>query len=311
MAEPVQRRNFRLIDYAGSLSGNSTNFTLANVSSTAGTTRQTFSVDTSAAHQVNLDDLRQAPAASLTWVGGSNSNAWDVHSTINWTGAPGPSPDNHFYNGDSVSFTDTGSTTPVINVSGAIAPGAVTFSNSAGHTYKISGQDIAVAADLTTSGTGDVTFVNGALTVAGNVNAGGAGGTLSITNSGATTFSGNVTSSGSRGLVIANTGGNPVVVGGALNFGGSGGGSISNNNGHDRRRQSDGRWIELSQRERRRPERRRQFQFYRIRRHEFHQLRPLFRRKPIAERNRHCNDREYRFADVAEFGRSSPAARWL
>jgi fibronectin-binding autotransporter adhesin len=220
---------YRVFDYDGSLSGDASNLHIANVSSApAGTTRQTFAFDSSTLHQINLT-IGGAPAANLTWVG-AVSSSWDLKSTVNFTGDTQAIPDNRFFNGDSVTFDDSGANTSAINIAGTLVPAKLTFNNSAGHPYNLSGGDVIVGGNLTVGGTGNITFANAGLTVAGNVTAGG-GGTLSIANSGATTFSGNVTTSGSRGLTIANTGGNPVVIVGGLNFGGSGAGSVSNNSG--------------------------------------------------------------------------------
>ncbi len=90
---------YRLFDYSGAISGDGSNLSLVGLS--GGTSRQSFAIDTSIAHEINLDVLGNA--GILTWVGGANSNAWDVNGTINWTGAsdnpfllngeiPSPSP---------------------------------------------------------------------------------------------------------------------------------------------------------------------------------------------------------------------------
>jgi hypothetical protein len=101
------------------------------------------------------------PAADLTWVGGNNNNAWDVGAgaTLNWADLLGPM---WFTDGDSVTFDDTGSNSPPVNVVGTVAPGSVTFTNSTGHDYTLTGDTIAVAGNLNLNGSGSVTVANAA-----------------------------------------------------------------------------------------------------------------------------------------------------
>lgn len=105
-------------------------------------------------------------AADLTWVGGNNNNAWDVGvgATLNWADLLGPT---WFTDGDFVTFDDTGSNSPPVNVVGTVAPGSVTFANSTGHDYTLTGQTIAVAGDMNLNGSGNVTVSNAALSVTG------------------------------------------------------------------------------------------------------------------------------------------------
>jgi fibronectin-binding autotransporter adhesin len=149
--------SYRLIDYAGALNDFGSGFTLTGVG--AGTTRQTFTVDTTVTQQVNLNVT--GSAASLTWVGGNNANAWDLVNTVNWTGAPGPAFDNRFYDGDSVTFDDSGSNSPDINLVGTLSPATVTFSNTSAHNYTLSGTgDLAVTGAFSLTGSGTVTLAN-------------------------------------------------------------------------------------------------------------------------------------------------------
>ncbi len=160
--------SYRLIDYAGSLTDFGASFTVTGVGGPA--SRQTFSVDTTTANQVNLNV--GGGAASLTWVGGNNSNAWDLVSTVNWSGAPGPAFDNRFYDGDSVTFTDSGSNSPDINLIGTLNPATVTFNNTSAHDYKLIGSgDLNVSGNMVVSGSGKVTLANtGAFSVLGTIN---------------------------------------------------------------------------------------------------------------------------------------------
>jgi fibronectin-binding autotransporter adhesin len=218
---------YRIIDYNGSLTGGASNLMVASVAGAPfGTTRQTFLFDTSVAHQVNLT-IGGSAAASLTWVGGASSNTWDVKDVVNFTGDTAATPDNRFYNADSVTFTDSGLNSPVI-ISGTVIPSQATFTNSAGHSYTFTGGEFADGGSLTVSGTGDVTFNNGALSVRNDVVASG-GGLLAFTNNGATTFSGSVNVSGARNLTIANSGNQLVSIAGNLSVGGSAAVNIGGN----------------------------------------------------------------------------------
>jgi autotransporter-associated beta strand protein len=165
--------SYRLIDYTGpAISDPNTVFSLSGL--TGG--RQVFSFS-SVANQVNLDVA--GSVGNLTWVGGISSNAWDVGTTVNWTGEA----DSHFYNGDLVTFSDSGSNSPDINVVGNVSPGSATFTNSSGHDYALIGGSIAVGADLNVNGSGNVTFANSDLTVGGNFSLNGAG-KVTIANTG-------------------------------------------------------------------------------------------------------------------------------
>ena len=151
---------YRLFNYVGTLTGTGSNLAL----NLANTPRQTFTpaVDT-LLKQVNL--VVTGGAANLTWVGGVNGDIWVDGQTepnsINWTGAT----DNHFYNNDSVTFGNGGTTT--VNVSGTVNPGNVNFTNNAGHDYTIGGGSI-VGSNLNVSGSGNVTIANGNFTITGS-----------------------------------------------------------------------------------------------------------------------------------------------
>ena len=167
--------SYRLIDYTGTaISDPNSAFTL-----TGGvlSPRQT-ALFSSIANQLNLDVTGNA--GNLTWVGGLNSNAWDVNTTVNWTGEA----DSHFFDADIVTFSDTGSNSPDVNIAGTVAPGQVNFTNNAGHDYNLTGGNLNVAGDLTASGSGNVTFSNSDLSVAGTFTQNGTG-TITLANTGA------------------------------------------------------------------------------------------------------------------------------
>ncbi len=227
---------YRLINYSGTLSGSPT-FTLAGLTGTA--TRQNFTVDTSIAHQLNLNVIG-APA-TLTWTG-NTSNDWDVFSTSgNWVGAA----DTRFYDGDLVTFNDTGAAHSAVNVQGTVSPAQVTFSNTATHDYTLTGGNINVVGSLFASNGGSVTLnttnvaVGGALTASGSgnltVNPSGngtfgsvsasGGGTLTINPGGVASITSDVTASGAVSVIL--NPGNNLTVGGSFSSTSSGNTTIN------------------------------------------------------------------------------------
>jgi fibronectin-binding autotransporter adhesin len=173
--------NYRLIDYVGpAISNPNSTFSYSGVTPSG---RQSFAF-ASAANQLEL--VVTGSSANLVWVGGTNANAWDVGSTVNWTGAPGPAFDNRFYDTDNVTFNDSGTTfTP--NVVGTVSPGNATFANTTGNNYTVSGGNIAVINDLAVSGSGNVIFTNGDLSAAGSFILNGTGKTT-LSNTGLITL---------------------------------------------------------------------------------------------------------------------------
>ena len=70
---------YRLMNYAGSLSGDAANLQLSMLSPI----RQTATVDIAAPHQVNL--VVTGAAANLVWTGDGTFNSWNVNTSSNWT----------------------------------------------------------------------------------------------------------------------------------------------------------------------------------------------------------------------------------
>ena len=94
-------------------------------------------------------------SVNLTWKGDGVANVWNT-STANWlngvTAATYADPDN-------VTFDDTGSATPNVNLNFVAQPGSVTFNNSTKN-YTISGTGgINSSASVTLNGTGTVTLL--------------------------------------------------------------------------------------------------------------------------------------------------------
>jgi fibronectin-binding autotransporter adhesin len=168
---------YTLLTYVGSLTGDATNLT----SNLVNTPRQSFTLDSTTANEINL--IVAGGAANLTWVGGVNGDIWVDGTTepnsVNWTGH---ATDNHFYNNDNVTFGDSGTNT--VNVSGTVTVGNVNFTNNAGENYTINGSGSTIsAANLNVSGSGNTTVASGNFIVNGAATMSGSG-TFEFTNSG-------------------------------------------------------------------------------------------------------------------------------
>lgn len=208
--------SYRLLDYTGAAL-NTANFTLSGITLSP---RQTSATLSSVANQLNLNVV--GGPATLTWVGGVNANAWDVGATVNWTGATGPAFDNHFYDGDNVVFSNSGTKTVAIN--GTVSPGSMSFTSSTGQDYNLTGSGSVAVGDLITNGTGgNVTLAYASTTVGSNFNAGGSG-TLLVP-SGNFTVNGNLTTSGAENVTFSNS--NLAIVG-SLTQNGTGSVTIGN-----------------------------------------------------------------------------------
>ncbi|QJE97824.1 immunoglobulin domain-containing protein [Luteolibacter luteus] len=117
----------------------------------------------------------------LTWVGNGTTNAWNT-SAANWTAGTGATT---FANGDAVTFDDSGSATPAVNVPANVETALLTVNNDTVD-YTINGPgSIASSGALTKSGSGALTLNapasfgnavvvnNGSLTLGGTATAGG------------------------------------------------------------------------------------------------------------------------------------------
>ncbi|MBN2232034.1 MAG: autotransporter-associated beta strand repeat-containing protein, partial [Deltaproteobacteria bacterium] len=78
-----------------------------------------------------------ASAVTLTWVGDWGTNYWDINTTANWDNGGGP-PYVVYNDGDDVTFNDTGSYIPDIDLTAALAPASVTVNSSLGYYYTFS-----------------------------------------------------------------------------------------------------------------------------------------------------------------------------
>jgi autotransporter-associated beta strand protein len=111
----------------------------------------------------------------VTWVGEGVTNTWDT-TALNFTSALGPVA---FAANDAVTINDSGSNSPTLKVTGALAPASVTVSNdSKNFTFQGTGS-LAASGRLTKSGTGTLTVSNTGPNAFGSVFLDG--GTLSLT----------------------------------------------------------------------------------------------------------------------------------
>jgi autotransporter-associated beta strand protein len=175
---------YTLFQYVGTLTGTTANLQLNGLSS--GTTRQTFNLNAGSGTNSAITLGVTGSPADLTWVGNAGNNVWDLVQTANWTGAPGATPDNRFYNLDTVTFTQTGvGGATAVNLTAAVNPGSVTVNATQDYTISGSGSIIGTGG-LTKQGTGTLvlatnnTFTGAVTLSAGTLQIGTGGTTGSI-----------------------------------------------------------------------------------------------------------------------------------
>jgi autotransporter-associated beta strand protein len=105
--------------------------------------------------------------ATLKWVGDGAVNNWDVTTSSDWSNGTGA---DQFFNGDVVTFDDSGSTNLAVNLVGTLQPGAILVTNN--------------TRDYTFSGTGLISGLTSLIKQ-------GAG-TLLLQENGGDTFSGGI-----------------------------------------------------------------------------------------------------------------------
>ena len=157
---------------ATSITATSNNFAIAGL--VAGPRPQTFTI-TNTGTAVQL--VVVGNPGNLNWVGDGINNLWNTATTSNWWNNITSAKD-VFYTNDIVTFDDTGSNLPAINLVSGENPSAVNVNASQNYVFSGAGQ-IAGAASLTKSGTGMLTLLTS------NSFSGGVlvtGGTLAITN---------------------------------------------------------------------------------------------------------------------------------
>ena len=164
---PAAPGTYTLLRCTGSLTGGAANFAAVN-----DTNRFLLAFDDTTPGEIRLQ-ISGAPTA-LVWSGDGVVNAWNL-ATTNWL--DGVSPVN-FQQLDSVLFTDVGSATPSVTISGTLTPQAVTVNATNNYTLAGAGKISGVTA-LTKQGGGTLTLST-ANDFSGAVNV--VGGTLKIGN---------------------------------------------------------------------------------------------------------------------------------
>jgi len=140
------------------------------------------------------------PGRNLRWLGGNNANAWDLNTTFNFATTNGTATT--FTNGDNLTFDDSGSSSPAINLIGTLLPGQVLVNATQNYTIGGSGSLIGTMALLKT-GSGRL-VLNGSNGFAGG-----------------TTISSGVVQLGSGETSNTGIGGGPVTLrGGTLQLNG-------------------------------------------------------------------------------------------
>lgn len=143
---------YTLINYYGTLTGDASNF---QVTGPLAQSRYTFAFSTLTPNTVTLS-VGGTGSANLLWVGDGLNNTWNLNGAANWLN--GAVPDK-FYNLDSVTFDDSGSATPAVNLAGTLLPSSITLSNVS-KTYVFSGSGALGGTSLTNYGSGGLVLAN-------------------------------------------------------------------------------------------------------------------------------------------------------
>lgn len=155
---------YRLVHYSGALIGGG-NFELAVPG-----TRQTMVLDFATPHEISL--VVVGNPAALTWSGDGLLNSWDVGTTKNWN-----LQTEAFYNGDFVTFNDTGSNVPDIEIVTTVAPASIVVSNETKN-FTVTGANISTLGTLTKQGAGTLALASDGNDIRGKITI--AAGTLQI-----------------------------------------------------------------------------------------------------------------------------------
>jgi autotransporter-associated beta strand protein len=160
---------YPLMTYSGTIQGGGS----FNLVPPAGS-GQFFTLDTATPGQINV--IVTGNLLNLTWVGDNVINSWDT-STANWTGGAAV-----YVEGNAVTFDDSGSTVPTIDVgSPSLFPAAMTVNTSAKQ-YVFDGEGIACRGTLTKQGSTELDLLSGANNFSGPIII--QSGTLSLGNGG-------------------------------------------------------------------------------------------------------------------------------
>jgi fibronectin-binding autotransporter adhesin len=163
---------YPLMSCSGTLTGNAANIQLAGLPTGR---RQSFAIGVNnSAKTVTLNITN--PAGALVWKGDEIANVWSRAAVGNWTNTGSGQPD-VFMNLDTVSFTDTGSNSPAIELQGTLEPGTLTVDSAKDYTFGGTGV-LSGCAVFTKRNSGTLTISSSAHDFWGGVNV--AGGTVTV-----------------------------------------------------------------------------------------------------------------------------------
>jgi autotransporter-associated beta strand protein len=144
----IPNGTYSLFAWGGNLVGDTNNITLT-YSSQPGT----ITLVTNLVTKQLLLVVTGASVNSLMWKGDGSANIWD-HSTLNWLNGATLSA---FTELDNVTFNDSGSAAPAVNLVDTVSPSTLVFNNTnKNYTLVSSGGQISGLTGLTKSGTGTV-----------------------------------------------------------------------------------------------------------------------------------------------------------
>jgi fibronectin-binding autotransporter adhesin len=198
---------------ATTLNGNQNNFRVAGPLAQS---RYTFAFDTTSTPNSVKLIVGGAGGANLTWVGDGVANVWDT-TVLNWNNGGAAK----FFTLDNVTFDDSGSALPAVNMTGTLIPGTMTVNNPTKN-YSFGGAGgLAASGSLIKSGAGSLTFNNNAANSFSSLVA-VSNGIVTFSNSGQNTFSsglnisgGSMTWAGNSTNVIVNAGNSTAIASGA------------------------------------------------------------------------------------------------
>ena len=215
---------YTLISYFfGTLAGDASNLRLAGPLAQS---RYTFAFETATPTAIQLTVGGLGPK-NLTWVGDGTANNWDTKGTANWNDGVAAS---QFFSLDTVTFNDSGSASPAVNLAGELSPGSFTVNNpTKNYTFNGTG-GAATGGGLTKEGAGALTFNNtgsnsfrGALTINN--------GAVTFSNTGLNTFGNGLTVNG--GSVIFSGDNANTITAGSIQVGAGTTVSVANANAND------------------------------------------------------------------------------
>lgn len=138
---------YPLISYSGTLSGGLSNLTVA------GLTGIPYAL-TNPPGKISLSLKSYRAASTITWTGGSNSNAWDLLNTKNWLSGTTRA---QFVPGDTIRFNSVGASNPAVNLVGDLNCANVLVDSTTNYTLAGNGAIIGTAS-LTKSNSGTLTI---------------------------------------------------------------------------------------------------------------------------------------------------------